>query len=149
MGDELENYLHLFSGASYSYADGMETAPTGSLTFSLPHSTGRSTSLSEFTTMVAIDANSYQYQSETLKSIEARLADLTAEVSGHRTSTDARIEDIQAKLSANMNSLDATYTLAQEGMDCNSGTRILVQELKLDIAAVRVVLMEIRDKFKA
>jgi hypothetical protein len=48
-----------------------------------------------------------------------------------------------------MNSLDATYTLAQEGMDCNSGTRILVQELKLDIAAVRVVLMEIRDKFKA
>jgi formate dehydrogenase maturation protein FdhE len=54
--------------------------------------------------------------------------------------------------------MDSTYKLSQDAMDCNSGTRILVQNmdlkldhvetdvavLKLDVEMIKVVLMEIR-----
>ncbi|KAG1895197.1 uncharacterized protein F5891DRAFT_984404 [Suillus fuscotomentosus] len=117
----------------------MVTAPMGSFVFSLPYSTGHSTSLSEFTTMVAIDANSYHYQNDTLRSIEARMGTLTSEVS-----------DVTVKNLAHGASLNATYKLAQDSMDSNSCTRILLQDVRGDIAVLklesevmRVVLMEI------
>ncbi|KAG1831223.1 hypothetical protein EV424DRAFT_1534318 [Suillus variegatus] len=121
-------------------AHNVASSPTGSYTFSLPHSTGRSTSksLSEFTTMVAIDANNYHYQNDTLRSIEATIGTLKSEVT--------------AKFLAHGASLDATYKLAQDSMDSSNRTRILVQDmssdvavLKLEFEAMKVVLMEIRD----
>lgn len=151
--------LYLFKDWRYLYQFywcPMVTAPTGSYTFSLPHSTGRSTSksLSEFTTMVAIDASmccvveptiwcwpckdNYHFQNDTLRSIEATIGTLKSEVT--------------AKFLAHGASLDATYKLAQDSMDSSNRTRILVQDmssdvavLKLEFEAMKVVLMEIRD----
>ncbi|KAG1865564.1 hypothetical protein C8R48DRAFT_772568 [Suillus tomentosus] len=99
----------------------------GSSEFSLPHSTGRSTSLSKFTTMVAIDASNYQYQNNTLRSIEARIGTPTFEVS-----------DVTAKVLAHGASLDVIYRLAQDSMDSNSHTQILVQDMSSDIAVLKL-----------
>ncbi|KAG1785434.1 uncharacterized protein HD556DRAFT_133150 [Suillus plorans] len=78
----------------------------------------------EFTTMVAIDANNYHYQNDTLRRIDVRIGALTSQVSAQGASSCARIDalasgvsDLSAKVMAQGASIDAIYSLDESEVD--------------------------------
>ncbi|KAG1865066.1 hypothetical protein C8R48DRAFT_772775 [Suillus tomentosus] len=128
-----------------------------SFTFSIPHSesTGHSISLSEFHTLIAIDASSYRDHKETVRRTEAIVGALASDVS-----------DITEKVLAHGATLDATYQLAQDSMTSSEHIRTLVHDtrtlihdmsgavnridgdvslMKLEFEEMKVTLKEIRD----
>ncbi|KAG2336609.1 hypothetical protein BDR05DRAFT_953226 [Suillus weaverae] len=125
----------------------MAIAPASSFTFSIPHSeptAGHSSiSLSEFHTLIAIDANSYHDHNETVRRMEASMAALTSDVS-----------DITEKVLAQGATLDATYQLAQDSMASGESVRMVMHDMnstmkhiegdvsvmKLEFAALRAML---------
>ncbi|KAG2347564.1 hypothetical protein BDR05DRAFT_668829 [Suillus weaverae] len=84
------------------------SSPTTSPTSSIPHSerTDHSNSLSEFRTLIAIDANTYLDHKENVRLMQASMAVLTADVA-----------DLKDQMVAHKATLDAVYELAQASMD--------------------------------
>ncbi|KIK31630.1 hypothetical protein CY34DRAFT_111301, partial [Suillus luteus UH-Slu-Lm8-n1] len=100
----------------------MSIAPTSSYTYNMPHSERTSVSLSEFHTLIAIDANTYQ---DHIASMKANVANLTDKVSAQRVT------------------LDTTCKLAQEAVEVAEDVRMglrevnnTVNDFKGDVAAM-------------
>ncbi|KAG2747800.1 hypothetical protein P692DRAFT_20819664 [Suillus brevipes Sb2] len=127
----------------------MAIAPTSSFTFSIPHSerTDHSISLSEFHTLIAIDANTYQDHRDNVRHMEANLTSLKADVAGLKATVDGLIgevstqgtsvSDLSDKVSAQGATLDATFKLTQNSAATTEKVRELVNE---SISAMSILL---------
>ncbi|KAG1849383.1 hypothetical protein C8R48DRAFT_778620 [Suillus tomentosus] len=123
-------------------------APSPSFAFGIPHSTGQAHHHAVEFTMVAMDANNYQSQHDTLKRMEARIGALTSDVS-----------DLTENALAQKATLNATHQLAQDSLDSSERTRIHLQGMdstmtrigdnvavmKSEIEDIKVILAQLRD----
>ncbi|KAG2125839.1 hypothetical protein BD769DRAFT_1388290 [Suillus cothurnatus] len=126
----------LFFGAN------RKDASTSSFTYSIPdseHTDHSSISLSEFHTLITIDANTYQDHKENVRHIQTSMASLTSNVNdlkgkilvqgANMATLLSNVSTLTAKMLAQGTTLDATYELAQDSMGNSESIRKGMREM--------------------